>query len=112
MKKLSAEIYLRNPAKSLRSTKTKFPSFFNRFKGYHKVEVIWKKYFRKHLLNNTVVKSCITDPALFYNLLGQELVGPCATYADDKLHAVTKEWRTGCEHTKRSLHVSFENGIL
>lgn len=37
------------------------------------------------------MKSCVDNPALFYEKLGQEMIVMCATYVDDTLHVGTKE---------------------
>ena len=39
------------------------------------------------------MESAISDAALFYKKLGEELIGTCATYVDDSLHAGNEKYQ-------------------
>ena len=52
----------------------------------------WVRTYRHHLEKELGMKSTISDTALFYKTLGENLIGICATYVEDTLHAGTKEY--------------------
>lgn len=48
------------------------------------------------------MSSCISDSALFYKLLGQELIGMSATCMDDTLHIGNEKYFDFCYKTEKT----------
>lgn len=61
----------------------------------------WGGTFRKHLLNNIGMESCVSEPALLFKHLGQELSGMCGTYVDDTLQAGNDGYSHLCLETEK-----------
>ncbi len=60
----------------------------------------WGRSFRHHLIKELGMNTGISDAALFYKKLGEKLIGLCANYVDDTLHAGTEEYAKLCNKTE------------
>ena len=60
------------------------------------------KTLKAHLQTELGMDSAVNDAALFFKTAGEELLGLCATYVDDALHAGDKEYSDMSKKTEKT----------
>lgn len=101
-KKFSIDIYIRPPSDL--SLKTHLVlRFLKPFYGLAESDDYWEHTFRNHLETSLEIKTIVFNPLFYFKRFGSTLIGLCAAYVNDMLHAKIKSYSIECHKTENIL---------
>lgn len=74
--------------------------------GLSESDYYWDRTLRTHAPKKLYIKSCISDPAVFFKFKYEGLTGICATYVDGTLHAGNQKYLNDSKLTEKTFNVN------